>query len=251
MKKIAVSGGKGGVGKSVVSANLALALTNQGYRVVLFDADLQLANIDVMLGITATYNLQHVVTGQMELVDIFADGPHGLRVATGGSAINGLMNAGPKRMATFLSQLDDLRRTTDFIVFDTGAGIDTRVMTFLRLADQVVLVTTPDPTSVTDAYATVKVLMKKDFHAQIGVLVNQVTSDAEAKNVFGALNGISRQYLGMNLDLLGSIRADMAVLESVRKRKPLLAQVTNSPAALDFESLAERIARPTGLMRVA
>jgi len=241
MRKIAVSGGKGGVGKSVIAANTAIALSRKGRRTVLFDADLQLANIDVLLGMSNAYNLQHVVNGEMSLMEVAADGPDGVRVVTGGSAVQGLMNAGPKRMSTFIAQFDELAPHTDFLVFDTGAGLDNRVMTFLRLADQVVLITTPDPTSVTDAYATCKVLIKKDPHAQIGVVVNEVDSEEEAKAIFGALNGICNNYLGRQIQYVGCVRTDPSVVESVRKRKPLMTNYGKSKAAHDIEHIATTI----------
>jgi flagellar biosynthesis protein FlhG len=241
MRKIAVSGGKGGVGKSVIAANIAISLAKKGRRTVLFDADLQLANIDVLLGISSPYNLQHVVNGDMSLAEIAALGPEGLRVITGGSAVQGLMNAGPKRMGTFIAQFDELKTSTDFLIFDTGAGLDNRVMTFLRLADQVVLVTTPDPTSVTDAYATCKVLIKKDPHAQIGVVVNEADSDEEARSVFAAFNGICTNFLGRQVQYFGAVRADHAVSESVRKRKPLMVNFEKSKAAFDILHLAETV----------
>lgn len=241
MRKIAVSGGKGGVGKSVIAANTAIALSRSGRRTVLFDADLQLANIDVVLGITSSFNLQYVVNGELSLLEIAAEGPENLRVITGGSAVQGLMNAGPKRMGTFIAQFDELAPSTDLLIFDTGAGLDNRVMTFLRLADQVVLVTTPDPTSVTDAYATCKVLIKKDPHAQIGVVVNEVDSEEEARSVFGALNGICKAYLDRQVQYFGCVRADHAVVESVRKRKPLMCHYAKSKAAQDIEHVAATI----------
>lgn len=241
MRKIAFTGGKGGVGKTVLAANTAIALAEKGRRTILFDADLQLANIDVMLGINSPYNLQHVVNGELSLPEIAADGPHRLRVITGGSAVQGLMNAGPKRMGTFLSQVEDLAPSTDLMIFDTGGGLDNRVMTFLRLADQVILVTTPDPTSVTDAYATAKVLLKKDPHSQIGVLVNQVASEEEARAVFGALNEICHMFLGREVQYFGCVRLDPAFIHSVRRRVPLLQAQSTSRAASDVRHIAETI----------
>src|SRR5690349_17965354 len=242
MRKIAVSGGKGGVGKSVIAANLAIALAEKNNRAVLFDADLQLANIDVLLGISNSYNLQHVVNGEMSLSEVAADGPAGIRVITGGSAVHGLMNAGPKRMATFISQFDDLEGSADFLIFDTGAGLDNRIMTFLRLADQVVLVTTPDPTSVTDAYATCKVLIKKDPQAQIGVVVNETDNESEGRAVFAALNQICQSYLGRPVHFLGRVRADHDVVESVRRRNPLLVRYPKSHASEDIRHIADAVA---------
>ena len=127
MKMISVTSGKGGTGKTCISANLALALAAQGKRVVVFDADLQLANLDVALGIQTPLSLQHVVNGEHTLREVLYDAPGFIRVATGGSAIPALMSAGPKRMATFMLQIEELEQDTDFLIFDTGAGIDNKV----------------------------------------------------------------------------------------------------------------------------
>lgn len=251
MKRIAFTGGKGGVGKSLVASNTAIALGQVGKRVVLFDADLQLANLDVMLGIKAEFNLQHVVTEQLTLSEVLAEGPGRIRVATGGSAVQGLMNAGPKRMGTFLGQLDGLESTTDFLIFDTGAGLDNRVMTFLRLADEVVLVTTPDPTSVTDAYATAKVLFKRDPNAQVSVLVNFVRTEAEAHTIFRTLNAICKQFLERELSYLGYVRADLSAMESVRSRRPLMVSDANADAAKDILRIAMSLQSRSALRQVA
>lgn len=238
MKTIAITGGKGGVGKTLVSINLAIGLAQRGLRVVLFDADLQLANLDVALDIRPLLNLQHVVEGEATLREVLTPGPSGIRVVTGGSAVNGLMNAGPKRMGAFLGQLDDLVLDTDVLIFDTGAGLDQRVMTFLRLAEETVLVTTPDPTSVTDAYATAKVLWKREPAAQVSVLVNMVQTNEEAQRVTATLQGICEQYLGQKPRFLGAIRADLKAMESIRKRHPLMLLAPECGAAQDFARLA-------------
>lgn len=242
MKTIAVTGGKGGVGKTLVSINLAIGLAQAGKRVVLFDADLQLANIDIALDLQPVMNLQHVVAGEATLLEVLTPGPAGIRVVTGGSAVQGLMNAGPKRMAMFLSQLETLRDSTDVLIFDTGAGLDQRVMTFLRLAEEIVLVTTPDPTSVTDAYATAKILWKKDPAAQVSVLCNMVQSQGEGLAVYQTLKGICEGFLGRSPRFLGSVHADLRAMESVRKRFPFVLLAPESPGAKDIQRLASGMA---------
>lgn len=242
MKTIAVTGGKGGVGKTLISVNLAIALAQAGKRVVLFDADLQLANIDITLDLQPVMNLQHVVAGEATLLEILTPGPGGIQVITGGSAVQGLMNAGPKRMGTFLSQLELLRGQTDVLIFDTGAGLDQRVMTFLRLAEEIVLVTTPDPTSVTDAYATAKVLWKRDPAAQVSVLCNLVSAPSEGMSVYTTLKGICETFLGHTPHYLGSVQVDLKAIESVRRRHPLMLMSPDSVAAQDVTRLARGMA---------
>ncbi|HTQ10448.1 MAG TPA: P-loop NTPase, partial [Fimbriimonadaceae bacterium] len=161
MHRIAITSGKGGVGKTNLAANLGIALSQLGSRTILFDADLQLANVDVALGIQPQFTLQHVVSGERSLSDAVSAGPGGLKVVAGGSAISTLMAAGPKRMGMFFDQLETLSLEADFLLFDTSAGLDNRVVAFWKASDEILVVTTPDPTSVTDAYATIKVAARR------------------------------------------------------------------------------------------
>jgi len=241
MKTIAITSGKGGVGKTSLSSNLAIALVEQGERVVLFDADLQLANVDVALGIKPEFTLQHVVAEQKKLVEVLADAPGGIKVVTGGSAVTSLMSAGPKRMGTFFSQFDELAEVTDQLIFDTGAGLDNRVTRFITMSDEIVLVTTPDPTAVTDAYATAKTAFRKKPDAKISVIVNMVTSESEGKAVFKTLATITESFLKKELHFLGSVHQDQAVASAIRSRKPLLTLAPSSQATKDIRKLAKKL----------
>lgn len=241
MKTFAFTGGKGGVGKSFTAANVAMAMAKLGKRVVLFDADLQLANVDVMLGIQAPTNLQSVVLGEATLREILFPGPCGILIATGGSAVQGLMNAGPKRMGTFLSQIDDLAAIADYVIFDTGSGIDNRVMTFLKLANEVVIVSNADPTSVTDAYATIKTLVKKAPESMVSVLANSVTSREESLRIHASINAICKQFLKREVRFLGSVQHDVEALNSVRTRRPLMQYAPFSNAGKDISKIATEL----------
>ncbi len=241
MRTIAITSGKGGVGKSTIAANLALALAEQGKRVVLFDADLQLANLDVIMGIESEFTLQHVVAEKKTLREVLVEGPLGVRVASGGSAVSILMHAGPKRMGRFISQLTELERDTDFIIFDTGAGIDNKVMTFLRIAQEVIIVATPDPTSVTDAYATAKVALKRDSKVNLKVLVNMVSHVREGQAVYTALESIAWSFLKAELSYMGCVRTDFSAAAAVRKRKPFLVSAPDCSAADDIRAIAKHL----------
>jgi len=242
MRTIALTSGKGGTGKTCVAANLGIALAAQGHRVVVFDADLQLANLDVALGIKAPYGLQHVVNEERSLRDILCPGPGNIRVVTGGSAIPALMSAGPKRMGTFLRQIEDLAHDTDFLLFDTGAGLDSRVFTFVGFAQQAILVTTPDPTSVTDAYATVKVATRRAPATEFGLLVNMVSEMKDANGVHAALARVCESYLGVTLPLLGYLHADDEVAAATRKRQCFVLTAPRSRAAREMNALAISLA---------
>lgn len=238
MLTLAISSGKGGVGKTTVACNLAAALQQSGQQVVLFDADLQLANLDIVLGVEPAFNLQHVVAGDKTLQEIIVDGPSGVRAVTGASAVPCLMHAGPKRMATFLSQLADLEKSTDVLIFDTAAGLDNKVMTFMKLAQEVIVVVTPDPTSVTDAYATIKTVNRRVKGARVRVLFNLAT-EAEAQALFDTLEEICWKFLGKQIEFLGNINYDRNAHLASRKRQLYVLAQPESKASKDVRALAQ------------
>lgn len=238
MRTIAVTSGKGGVGKTNTSCNLAIQFAKQGYRVVLFDADLGLANIDVVLGVRAEYTLQHVLSGEKSLQQVVQDGPGGVRFIAGGSGVEALVHLSGQQLDRFLTELADLERTTDILIFDTGAGIDGTVMTFLQAADETVLIATPDPASVTDAYATAKALWARRPDAYIRVILNMVNDDAQAKAVFAKLRSIGEQFLNKSLVYGGHIRYDARALEWIRRRKPYSFADPKLPPSQDVAAIA-------------
>jgi flagellar biosynthesis protein FlhG len=250
LRIIAVTSGKGGTGKTCIAANLGIALASQGKRVVLFDADLQLANLDIVLGIKTPYNLQHVVNEERSLREILFDALGNIRVVTGGSAIPSLVSAGPRRLATFMSQIDDLARDTDILLFDTRSGIDGRVVPFLAMAHQAIVVTTPDPSSVTDAYATIKVATKSAAATELGLLVNMVSSGHEANGIHGAMNKICQTYLGLDVPLLGYLHTDADIAHSMRKRQPFVSASPHSRAAREIQALATSVSAGFAVPRV-
>ena len=244
MRVIAVSSGKGGVGKSCMSVNLAIALSKQGKRVVLFDADLQLANIDVMIGLKSEFNLQHVINGEMSLREVMVQGPSGISIVTGGSGVTTLMHAGPKRMATFFSQIDALAEDFDILIYDTAAGLDNRVFSFLLRSDETLVVTTTEPTSITDAYALIKVLTKRNPDAICRVLVNRVVNEHEARSVFEVLKTTAQNYLDVDLLYGGFVRQDSAFIEAMKKRQAMVVAYPTCRAASDIENVARELAIP-------
>lgn len=240
MLTLAITSGKGGVGKTTVACNLAAALQNAGLRTVVFDADLQLANLDIVLGIDPPYNLQHVVAGEKSLEEIMVTGPGGLRAVTGASAVPVLMHAGPKRMATFLSQLSKLENSTDVLIFDTAAGLDNKVVTFLKMAQEVIVVVTPDPTSVTDAYATIKTVNRRIKHARIRVLFN-MTGENEAQALFETLEDICWKFLGKQIEFLGNVSYDRNACLASRKRELYVVAQPESKASQNVRAVAQNI----------
>jgi flagellar biosynthesis protein FlhG len=237
MRVLAVTSGKGGVGKTNLSANLAIALSMRGERVTVFDADIGLANLDVVLGVPAKGTLQQVVSGEKKLMELLADGPGGIKFLGGGSGIETMLNLSGRAGDAFIAELRTLETSTDFLVFDTGAGIDANVMTFLAAADEVLVVVTPDPASMTDGYATIKAILGRNPETKMRVVMNLVDDEAQGKAVFARLSSIAQQFLGAPLVYAGFVRTDPRAAAAVRKRKPWMIDPT-MPASQDVNRVA-------------
>lgn len=244
MRTFALTSGKGGVGKTSIAINLAISLARMGKRVALFDADLQLANIDVMLGCKSEYNLQHVLNGEKTLREIMTPGPAGISLVTGGSGVTQLVHAGPKRMATFFSQIDDLSEDFDFLIYDTAAGLDNRVFAFLKRSDETLVVATPDATSITDAYALIKILYRRRPNAVVRVIVNRVKNEREARSVFDVIKNTAQYYLDQDLLYGGCVRYDSAFDDAMRRRRALLEAFPKARCAGDFKTVARELCVP-------
>lgn len=238
MRTIAVTSGKGGVGKTNISANLGIQLAKRNQRVIVFDADLGLANLDVVLGVKATATLQNVLSGEKQLKEIVTNGPAGMRFIAGGSGVEALINLSGPQLDRFLSELSELEKYTDILIFDTGAGIDGTVMTFLQASDEILLIATPDPASITDAYATAKALFIRRPDAKVKVVLNMVHDEAHAKAVFAKLKAITEQFLGKSLHFGGYVRQDQKALDWIRKRQPFSFAEPMLPASQDLMSIA-------------
>lgn len=240
MLTLAITSGKGGVGKSTLSANLGTTLAQLGERVVLFDADLQLANLDIVCNVQPQFNLQHVANGEKSLAEILTETPAGVKIASGGSAIPMLMTAGPKRLGSFLGQLAQLERTTDILIFDTAAGLDNRVLTFLKLAEHTLVVATPDPSSLTDAYATIKTLFRRDPGAQVSLILNQC-GEPEGRALAQTVQDTCWEFLGKTVNYLGSVRHDAQVTLAVRRRQLFVESAPDGKASEDIRALAQAV----------
>jgi flagellar biosynthesis protein FlhG len=239
MRMITVASGKGGVGKSTLVANLGVALAQCGDRVVLFDADLGLANLDVIMNLRSTRTIEQAVDGVTSISDLMVQGPAGIRVVAGGSGIGKLLRLSRKRLETFLLQsIPQIENETDFVIFDTSSGADSKVMTFLRLADEVILVTTPDPASAVDAYATAKVLFRSRPEAFVRILVNMVQDEAQAYKVFTALHSAIDRFVHKSVFYAGYVRSDPRAGQLVRKSQLYVEVAPNMPTSRDAKSIA-------------
>lgn len=223
---ITVTSGKGGVGKSNISVNLGITLSKMGKRVIIIDADFGLANVEVMLGIRPQYNLADLIYRGKNLTDIITNGPENIGFISGGSGIQELANLNKDQISLLIQRLVELDERADIIIIDTGAGISSSVLEFVEASSEVLLVTTPEPTSITDAYALLKALNRKeDFslkEAKIKMIANRVSSREEGKDIHRKLSTVVSQFLEFNLDYLGSIPQDSTVSKSVIRQTPVV-----------------------------
>jgi len=241
LRTIAITSGKGGVGKTNLSANLSIALTQAKQRVVVFDADIGLANLDVVLGCRVESTLQEVIGGRKTLREVIHSGPLGLAFIPGGSGVDSLFTLTQHQADRLLHEFSRLSAEYDTLVIDTGAGLSENVMGFLRAADEILLIVTPDPSSLTDGYATAKALVQDNPGSQISLVVNMVDSEAEATQVYNHLNGVVHRFLNHKLTFGGFVRSDPVALGYIRKRVPFLIGNPNSPASVDVTRIAQRL----------
>lgn len=240
VKVITVTGGKGGVGKSSVSLNLAAALCSLGKHVMLFDADLGLANIDVMLGLKVERNLGHVLRGECELADIIQTGPHGLRIVPASSGLKEMAQLSVDEHAGLIRAFSSLDEDIDFLIVDTAAGISDMVLSFARAAQDVLMVVCNEPTSVADAYAQMKVLQKDYGVQRFKIIANQVHSLEEGKQMFSKLLSVTTRFLDVTLELIACIPSDPNMRKAIKQRSCVYELYPQSPASIAFKALAVR-----------
>ncbi len=241
IKVIAVSGGKGGVGKTNVSLNTSIALGQLGKRVLVLDADLGLANVDVMLGLRVKRNLSHVLSGECELDDIIIDGPAGIKIIPASSGTQSMVDLTPAEHAGLIRAFSDMKTQFDVLIVDTAAGISDMVLSFTRAAQDVLLVVCDEPTSITDCYALMKLLSRDHQVFKFKVVANMVRSEKEGQQLFAKLSKVSDRFLNVALDLVGIIPFDENIRRSVRKQVAIVEAFPESPAAKGFRSLAETV----------
>ncbi|WP_242604543.1 MinD/ParA family protein [Legionella fairfieldensis] len=241
VKVIAVTAGKGGVGKSNVSVNLAVALAQRHKQVLLLDADLGLANIDIMLGLHTKYNLSHVVQGLCHLNDILLEGPSGVKVIPASSGLEFMTQLSPSEHAGIIDAFNELTDDVDYMIIDTAAGISDTVLSFARSSQELIVVVCDEPTSLTDAYALIKVMSKRCDWSHFHVLANMVRTIREGRDLYNKLYRVAEQFLDVHLNYLGAIPFDERIHESVKKQKPVLTAYPDSNAAKVLEQLAHTI----------
>lgn len=243
---IAVASGKGGVGKSTVVANLAIALGRLGRRVLVLDADFSLANIDVLLGLAPKHTIQHFFAGDCSLAELIVEGPGGIHVIPAASGVSDLARIDPARRRALLTSLEELRRDHDCLLIDAPAGIGENVVHLSAAADRTAIVVSPEPTSLVDAYATIKVLSSASGVERLGLIVNGARDEEETKTVHGQIDRVCRRFLGSRIGLIGQIFHDEHVQESVRGQRAVVDAHPNCEASRCFHRLAIRLGRERG-----
>jgi flagellar biosynthesis protein FlhG len=239
---LAVTSGKGGVGKTTVVANLSLALARHGLRVTVLDADLGLANLDVLLGLTPKKTIEHFFREEIPMEEIVVEGPMGMRLVPAGSGLPELTSLSQAELLRFVDGLRSLRRECDVLLIDTSAGIGDQVSRMLFLADRTLLVTWPEPTALVDAYAALKVALRHRGDASIGLVVNGANGAEEARRIHERLETASRKFLGRSIELEGHIVLDEAVVQASRRQQPVALSSPMAPSSRCFDQLASRIA---------
>lgn len=239
---ITVTSGKGGVGKSNTAINLAVQFKKMGQRVIILDADFGLANIEIMFGAVPKHNLFDLIYKGMKMEDIITWGPSGIGFISGGSGIAGMSNLSREYLTYIIQNLAQLDAMADIIIVDTGAGISDAVLEFLVASGEILLVTTPEPTSITDSYSLLKSLNHHDRFSkettQIKVVANRVSSDNEGKALFNKLNAVVSRYLKLPIMYLGAVPQDTELVQAVMQQMPVSIQSPKAKSACAYETIA-------------
>ena len=240
-KVVCVTSGKGGVGKSFLTVNLALALHRLDLRVLIIDADFGLANIDVMLGMPSRYNLSHLLSHQHTMEEIVQEWPGGIKFISGGSGIGELLHMEEAQLSQIIGSVKHLNEPIDVILCDTGAGVNEMVLRIAAASTETLLVTTPEPTAILDAYALVKTLSQQEHMPNIRLVMNKAVSLKEAENAIKSFLGITAKYLQTKIEPLGSILYDSDVAKSIKQQTPLLIANPKSATAKHIIKIAETL----------
>lgn len=247
VRTIAVTSGKGGVGKTNFVVNVALELAAMGRSVTLLDADLALANASVLFGINPTHHIGHVLSGQRELEDVVIQVAPGLRLIPGSNGVEKMANLSLHQQNRFIAELQAMENESDFMFIDTPSGVANNVMGLLCAASEVIVVTTPEPTAIIDAYVTIKTLHKHAPSKPTWIVVNNVTGIDDGESVFAQLRAVSSRFLSYPIEYLGAILHDSNLTQAVREQKPVVEYAPDRPASRSFRLIAKYLnqARPS------
>lgn len=254
VKVIAVASGKGGVGKTNVTVNLGVALATQGKQVVLMDADLGLANIDVMLGLHPQFNLLHVLDGSKTLSEILVDGPAGMQIIPAASGVKKMAELSPAEHAGMIQAFSELEQHIDVLLIDSAAGIADSVVSFCRAAQEVIVVVCDEPASITDAYALIKLMSREHQVQRFHIIANMTRSVQEGRELFDKIAMVCDRFLDVTLDFMGIVPFDEDLRRAIKKQRSVVEFIPRSKSAVAFTHLAKKIEfwpiskQPTGHM---
>jgi len=245
-KVLAVTSGKGGVGKTNVVANLSVSLSELGKKVVVLDADFGLANLDVLLGLTPRFHLGHVLFGNKSLSEVMVQGPKGIQIIPASSGLQRMSELTLAQRNHLVESFTHLDIDTDYFIIDTAAGISRNVIHFLLSAHEVIVVSAPEPTAIVDAYAVIKIILAEDHDKRVQVLINSVDQAEDAHEVYCQINSVVKRFLNREIEYLGHIERDPHVTQAVRSQMLVTHRFPTSPASRCFRELARRVAQQEG-----
>ncbi|MHC4762236.1 MAG: MinD/ParA family protein [Planctomycetota bacterium] len=244
-KVLAITSGKGGVGKTNISANLAICLAASGKKILLLDADFSLANLDLVMNLNAKYNISHMLNGEKSAEDIIHSGPFGLEIICGASGLEELADMNQFQRQRILEELSCLADNNDAIIIDTAAGISKSVIGFCLAADHTLVVTTPEAAAMTDAYAMIKVLVGNSFAGRISLIVNMAATRAGGKKTYQQIAGVAKRFLSTHIYDAGVLCRDKCLGAAVRQRRPVVLAHPRAGISLSMAALAAQLARST------
>ena len=240
VRVIAVTSGKGGVGKTNVSVNLGVSLASMGRNVMLMDADLGLANVDVMLGLRPRFNLSHVISGERPLDEVLVDGPEGLKIVPASSGLSSMASLEPAEHAGVIRAFSELNHPLDVLLIDTAAGISDSVVAYTKASQEVIVVLCDEPTSITDAYALIKLLNREYGMHRFRVLANMVSSVQAGNDLYRKILQVTDRYLDVALDLVGTIPNDDYLRKAIQRQKSVVDAFPRCKSSLAFKKLAQK-----------
>lgn len=240
---ITVTSGKGGVGKSNLVVNLGLALSQRGLKVILLDADFGMANIDIILGLMPRYSMHNVISGEKKLSEVIIDGPMGMKIIPGGTGLMDMDGMQNEQREKLINELMEIEKEADLVLVDTGAGISRTVIGFVTAADEVIVMTTLEPTAIADAYSVIKVVSNHKIHQSINMVVNQVNNSQEGQDLAGHFKRVADKFLHVDIEYLGEILSDSAVTKSVRAQEPFYTSYPRSKATNCIEAIANKLVK--------
>lgn len=241
VRVVAVTSGKGGVGKTNVSANLALALAARGKEVMLMDADLGLANVDILLGLHPLYNLSHVLSGERNINEIVLSGPGGLRIVPAASGVRAMADLSPAQHGGIIQVFSELTINPDVLLIDTAAGLSDGVTAFTRAAHEVIVVLCDEPASITDAYAMMKVMSRDHGIPRFRVLANMTRTPQQGIDLYNKMVRVTNRFLDVTLDYMGCVPYDDCLLKSVQRQRAVVDAYPRSKAATAFKNMAQKV----------